>query len=228
MNKISAWLESVLQGMPEGAEGLEELLATVSGFEFPIMLITVICLTFFAYYGYNLFRKALFVVGAVIFGAAGSLYLSPIILTTLGEAAPQNVNVSVVTGIICAVLGAVLIRFLYKFALFICGTLFGYTAGCLILAPLLAQVTKVEWFLTQTGMVVIGAALAIILGIVCVTLFKPVFIISSAIPGMIYSGATLGASIFVSSDEVAVTVCSVIGLLVGMHAAYYQFKHSEG
>ena len=216
-----------MQGMPEGAEGLEELLSTVSGFEFPIMLITVICLTFFAYYGYRLFRRALFVVGAVIFGAAGSIYISPIIVTTLGESAPTNVNISIITGIICAVLGAVLIRFLYKFALFICGTLFGYTAGCLFLSPLLAQATKVEWFLTQTGMVVIGAALALILGIVCVTLFKPVFIISSAIPGMVYSGITLGSSIFVVADETVTTMCAIIGLLVGIHASYYQFKHSE-
>ena len=217
-------MSAITSLIPEGVIP-ENIMSLITGAMFPVVLVAVIGLGFLAFRGFWFFEKALTVMGAIFFGAAGSTMLGPIVVASLGESAPANVNLSVIIGLICAALGAVLIRVLYKVALFVCGAFFGYTAGHAI-AALLASLTKAEFFTTGNGDLITCIVVAVLVGILCVFLFKPVYIIVTSIPTMVAAGILLGTSIVTTGDQTVLIVSGVVGLIVGIAAASHQFKHS--
>lgn len=183
---------------------------------FPIVLVAAIVAGIFAFYGYTLFKKCLALFGAVAFGVAGSV----ISASFLSEISIPLVNIASIIGIVCAVIGAVLMIHVYKLAIFVVGAAGGYFAAQLVIVPMLA--------LEGTVALVVSIVAAVIVAILALLLFKPLFILLTSVVLMVGVGAISAFALFVEPTVVFVAVTAVIGLIVGICAAKKQFADHKG
>ena len=200
---------------------LSALLGQFAGFLFPIVLVAVILLTFLARYGYTIFKKCVAFVGAVAFGYIGSSIVAPLVLGMLGLEIPL-VSLPTVIGIVFAILGAILMIYVYKLAVFCVGAAIGFFAAQIILVPMLAL----------EGMIALAVSgvLALVVGVIALLLFKPLFIIITSVFGMAAAGALTGLVLIPSAGEqlIILAVFAVIGVIIGIVYAKKQFEDHEG
>ena len=88
---------------------------------FLIVLVGALVLGLLAIYSYKIFRITLTLGGAIVFGVLGCFLLAPIVTGMMGEAVPKDISMPFAVGFVCAIIGGVLMKFLFKFALFVSG-----------------------------------------------------------------------------------------------------------
>lgn len=186
-----------------------------------LTLVTVVIGVVIAFYSYRIFRVALSVMGAVIFGGIGEMYIAPMIFKTASEG---MFNYSALVALGCALVGAILMGAIYKLALFVCGAAAGYLSGGFV-ASLLAP--SVEFFASETGILVTGIACAVILGVLSIFLFKFLYIVGSGLLGMYVSGGALVAYALQGDGDIVKYAPFVIAVVGGIIAAVFQYKHAE-
>ena len=190
--------------------------ALTASLTFPVVLVAAIVAGIFAFCGYTLFKKCLALFGAVAFGVAGSTLAT----TYLANVSVPLINLSSIIGIVCAVIGAVLMIYVYKLAIFVVGAAGGYFAAQIIIVPMLQ--------LEGTVALIASAAAAIVVAILAVLLFKPLFILLTSVVTMTGVGAVSAFALFVEPTMIFVAVTAVIGLIVGICAAKKQFTDHKG
>lgn len=200
---------------------LSALLGQFAGFMFPIVMVAVLLLSFLARYGYTIFKKCVAFVGAIAFGYIGSSIVAPLVLGMLGLEIPL-ISLPTVIGIVFAIIGALLMIYVYKLAIFFVGAAVGYLAAQIILVPMLA--------LEGIIAIAVSAVLAIVVGVIALLLFKPLFIIITSVFGMAGAGALTGLVLIPSSSEnlIILAVFAVIGVIIGIVYAKKQFEDHEG
>lgn len=186
-----------------------------------VILITVVIGIVIAFYSYKIFRVALAVMGALIFGGIGEMYVAPMIFKTASEG---MFNYSALVALGCALLGAILMGAIYKLALFVCGGAIGYLSGGFV-AALLAP--HVEFFASETGVLVTSIACAVILGVLSIFLFKFLYIVGSGLLGMYISGSAIVTYAMQGDGEIVKYAPFVIAVVGGVIAAVFQYKHAD-
>ena len=182
---------------------------------FPIVLILAVVAGVLAFYGYTLFKKFLPLFGAVAFGIIGASIVAPLIPVTL-----PIVNLNAIVGIVLAVIGALLMIYAYKLAIFVIGAGIGFVVGYVVLAPMLS--------LSGVVALIVSGVLALIVAILSLRLFKPIFILVTSVVSLIAVGALGAFVVFAEPSIIFVAVLAVVGLIVGIFAAKKQFTDNAG
>ena len=193
---------------------------------FPVILIATLLLGLLAIYSYKIFRIALTVGGAIIFGALGSIVIAPFIIKFI-PTPPVGIELEYAIGFAFALLGGCIMKFFFKVALFISGAGAGVVLGAPICAIIRGIFPTVELFNHQLGEWVVSGVCALILGIISLFLFKFIYIVSTSLGGMIGAVVLIVASIKPQAGNAAMMVAILIGLIAGTIAAINQYKTSE-
>ena len=206
----------------ENLENLTAYLPIGEGTGNVILTLAMVIVGFvIALYSYKIFRVTLSVMGAVIFGFVGESYVAPAVITTASEG---MFNYSALVTLGCALVGAILMGVILKLALFVCGGAVGYLSGGFI-AGLLAP--SIEFFATETGVLVAGIAAAVILGVLSIFLFKLLYILGTGLAGMYIVGVALVGYAMQGSSEIVVYAPYAIAVLGGLIATVVQYKRES-
>ena len=172
-----------------------ELLSIISdAFSFPSLLVFAIVGIVAAFFGYYIFMKTLRIMVAIELG--GLAYSLTVTLLPAGMSAIEALPISIaaLVGIVFAVIGAIIARRIYKLFVFAIGAAFGAGFATALLegfAPTLLENQIVTYVVMAVG--------AILFGILFIKAFRPLFIISSSLVGMMGVGATVGIMLCPSS-----------------------------
>ena len=187
---------------------------------FPVIFALVISLIILAFYGYRLWTYEIKIIVAVVLGVVGyTLSLTYIPL----ESMPAGINLPAIIGFVCAILGAVIAKFLFKLSIFASGAVLGFMLGSAVFYPLLLGILTDIPFMYEPYMIyVVGGVIALLLGILFVTLFKHVYIIITSLGGMITAGYLVGVLIMPSTT--GIFVGAILGIVMGIVAMTKQYK----
>ena len=212
-----------MDGLLNSFEGvLPEEFAGMLGF--PIILVAVLILGLTALYSYRIFKIMLTVSGVLGAGISGYLVVAPLILKSLASA-PEAIDLQVIIGLVMALLGGLLINLLFKVALFLSGAASGFLAGVSVILPLLInQFPDSEFFTGNAGMWVVGGICALILGILCIFLFKFLYITISSVGGMTGAAVLIGSQVAPTGGTIVLIVSALVGVIAGIFAAVHQYK----
>lgn len=185
------------------------------------LLSTMIACIFDAFLGFRLL-KPLVILSAISTGyQIGSVELGILVADVggAGEILP------LVLGIVCAILFGLLALKVYKICVYIMGGCFGIIFGLCV-----PMVVFSLFDLSAVGLIV-GIILAIVLVVPAAKLFynklyKPLYILTSSIGGMMAAAMCL-AMIF-TFDIALIGLAMLVGLVLGIPAAIYQFKVNRG
>ncbi|MBQ7389654.1 MAG: hypothetical protein IJW02_00955 [Clostridia bacterium] len=181
------------------------------------LITTMIACIFDAFFGFK-FLRPLVIISAIYTGFdIGSVELGMLVADVggAGEILP------LVLGIVCAILFGLLALKVYKIAVYIMGGCFGIIFGLCV-----PMVVFSLFDLSAVGLIV-GIILAIVLVVPAAKLFynklyKPLYILTSSIGGMMAAAMCL-AMIF-TFDIALIGLAMLIGFVLGILAAIYQFK----
>ena len=205
----------------------EEYFTFLQNSSFYISLGLIAAFVVFALFGYKLFKIELAIIGAGAFGLLGFWYLAPLIVNALGEKVPENVNIYVITGLACAVIGAVLVILIHKLAIFVGGAAVGAAAGWGICIAVGMYYTDSEFINSMAGHIVFAAVGGILLGVLFLFLFKPIYIIVTSVGGMTVVGYLVASTVMSIQSPVVVGISMAVGGVLGIFAAVYQFKSNR-
>lgn len=190
----------------------------------PVAIIAVISLIL-ALYGFRLLRPAVAIEGA----AVGFLFGYNNLALLVGDAVSGD-WLPITLGIAVAVIGALIAYKVYKIVLFLDVALGTYLYGYELFSEMFREVTELPVsteFLVQT----VSLVCAIVIAFVVYKLFKPIYIVSSAITGM----ALLAVAVVIPLEtvggavaETAATIAVYVGLVLAIPAAIKQFKSCKG
>ena len=187
---------------------------------FPVIFAIVISLIILAFYGYRLWTYEIKIIVAVVLGVVGYTLSSTYIPL---ESMPAGINLPAIIGFACAILGAVIAKFLFKLSIFASGAFLGFMLGSAVFYPLLLGILTDMPFMYEPYMIyVVGGVIALLLGILFVTLFKHVYIIISSLGGMITAGFLVGTLIMPSNAGIFVGVA--LGIVMGIVSMTKQYK----
>lgn len=187
---------------------------------FPVIFAIVISLIILAFYGYRLWTYEIKIIVAVVLGVVGYTLSSTYIPL---ESMPAGINLPAIIGFACAILGAVIAKFLFKLSIFASGAFLGFSLGSVVFYPLLLGILTDVAFMYEPYMIyVVGGVIALLLGILFVTLFKHVYIIITSLGGMITAGFLVGTLIMPSNAGIFVGV--ILGIVMGIVAMTKQYK----
>lgn len=197
-----------------------------STFGTPALLAAVIIGIALAFFGYKLFRASLAAVGALFFGAAADLFYSTL-SKLFGNFEFEALNMRALTVIAAALLGALLMRYIHKLALFLAGAIFGWSFGAIALYVLLPGLSNIEFLKTEAGVYTALAVCALLFAILTPLLFKLFFIFTSSVLSLTVCAVAIGLSLFKSADYTVLIVSAAVGILFGIIAMIYQYKEAE-
>ena len=211
----------------------EGLLAFINGAGAYVIVAIIASLFLLATWGWRLFRLALPIEGALIFGLIGS-YVAPIATGALGMSNIGPVNLSVLIIFVLALIGALLMKFFYKFAIVLIGAAGGWGAGSAIGAIIAVSFPDMAFFaVTERGFswgaLVVSGICALIVAALSVFIFKGLYIVVTSVCGMISAAALAGISLF-SMTEINTTIiaaCGAVGIVAGIICCVHQFRTAE-
>ena len=182
----------------------------------------IISFLFIALFSYRLLKLEIVLSGISLGFTFGHDTLGMLI----GESI-EGFNASIVLGIVCAILFALLAIKVYKALIYLCGGIVGASIG--LMFPMLLLEAFID-----------SAIIPIIVGIVCAIalavpfaklfykkIFKPLYIITASLVGMIYA-SMLVAYLILGDDASVLAVSAIIGLILAIPAMIFQFKINKG
>ena len=185
----------------------------------PFLIGAIIGALFAAFFAFRFFKLSLIVSGAFLGYSIGSVTLDMLLSDRITE-----FNASLVLGLICAVLFAIIVPKFYKLCIYLIGGYLGFFLGIAIVAPVL----------TAFGYEDIGAIVGVVAGIVLifpaakifVRLFKPYLILSTSFGGSMIAAICTSLLIF-GDNAVAILAFALVGLVLTVISAAAQFKMNE-
>jgi len=218
--------------MNQFLEAIEEyvsadLMSLLESYFFIAALVCVLVGGLVALYSYKVFRIVLVLVGSLVFGAVGGIFLGPWLEEVL-TFIPETINFSAILGFLLAILGGFIMHFFLKFALFVTGAAIGWFGMYVFGLPFLTlQFPDVEFFSSDAGKILLPILAAIILGVLFIFLFKFLFIVITAFGGMTFSAFFAVIAVMPSFDTIALIVLLAIGVVAGICATVFQYKSNS-
>ena len=219
MNILSL-IELFKGNIPENLKGF------FGSFSTPVLIVAVTVGVAVAFFGYKLFRASLAVIGAIFFGTAANLFY-PTISTFMGNFTVESLDMRTTTVIAAALIGALLMRYLHKLALFLAGGIFGWSFGAVALYALLPRLSEIEFLKTEAGVYTALIASVLLFAILTPLLFKLLFIFLTSVLSLTACAVAVAMSLFNSADYTVLTVSAVMGLALGFVAMVYQYRAAE-
>jgi len=201
-------------------EYINQILHIVSQYFFITLVSAAILLIINAFFGYKIFKFAIIVESAIGLGFIAYTFIGP----WMFQNPPDGVDLSAILGIVFAIIGALLAKFFIKIMLFVNGAGLGFAIG-LISSYLLSASN--EFFAKEWVPYVFGAIAALILGVLFIFFFKPVYIIVSSVFGLAAAGFIISYLICPEIYVIFSVIMTAIGLVFGIVAAVYQFKQNS-
>lgn len=183
----------------------------------PFIIGMIVGLAIVAFFGFKLLRIELVIAGAIIGYSIGSTTLVALVGDSI-----TGVNIALILGIVCAVIGVLLSAKVYRLMIFVYGGLIGYVVGTVLFPGMVAGFTSLP-VSAETLVTVMSVVVGIIFAFVIYRLFKPLYIISTSIFGMLCVG-TLTLALISGGNETASGIGAIVGLVIGVFAMIHQFK----
>ena len=194
---------------------------------FYCVLTAAVSLILFSYFSYRIFRISLSVSGCIGLGILGYLFVGEPIVAAMGESAPAVVNLPALLGVVFAIVGLILAKFLYKLVLFLCtavGAFFLYKTVLTTFSVALPEFLMLD---TAEGLIIAAAIGALLTGVLMLLLFKPIYILSTSLLGTGIAVVLLLFALFPHNAETVLILGIVFGMPAGIPAVVYQFRHSR-
>jgi hypothetical protein len=220
---IIALIESKLLGLlPENILGLYNAnrVIVLLGFAFLLLLLAV--------QGYKIFKSLLYVVGAVGFAYVGYTYLVPHLPESFVQVMPEGVSAAVVVAVVCALVAVFLTRCAFPFMIMILGAGTGYLLGSMVVyGKLIGYFHTLTFLQTPVVKYVIGGALAAVLGIVFLLMFKHLFMVATSFGGSLLAALALQKIIMPGADQTIVIAFAIVSVAFGIFCVVKQYKQEE-
>lgn len=194
--------------------------------EFPIAIIIVLLFTALAFYSYSLFKKSVELAGAISLGALGYYLSDFIIFGAATESAEGNIDVCALIGIGCAILGAIVAHSVYKLAIFASGSAIGYALGSVVLTEIGNSIES-DALSNPAIVATFSTVSALVLGALFLVAFKPLYIFTTSLGGMVIASYVLISTVFVNDTDARSISAIIVGLVVGAIAVIYQYKNDD-
>lgn len=223
MNTIIEFLKTTIAeaGIPE------ETLTLITTYLFYVLLATSITLVLFAFWGYKIFKAFLPIVGAAGFGTVGYMLIAPLVTKALGESLTIGIDIPVVIGWACAIIGAILMGSFLKFALFVEGAGIGFVVGAYVFNTLGALNPTVAFLQGDVGYYIVSGLAALILALIFVFLFKYIYIFITSVGGLAIVGGVLGLTLMSELNPIVLYVAAGVGAIVGIFAMVFQLRRAN-
>lgn len=202
------------------------LKAYFSTFSAPTLLASLVLGLILAFFGYKLYRTSLAAVGALFFGASANLFY-PTISNLMGDFSVEPLNMRFATVIIAALLGALVMRYVQKLALFLVGAIFGWSFGAVALYAISPMLSEIEFFKTPSGIYTVLSVCALLFAILTPLIFKLLFIFTTSVAGLTVCTVALALSLFNNVNYVLLAASAIAGLVLGIVAMMYQYREAE-
>lgn len=199
---------------------LQPILDFIDKYFFVTLISAVLFLVFNAFFGYKIFKFAIIIESSVGLGFLFYAFVGPFFVKTV----PESVNVYAIFGIVGAIVGILLAVFLLKLMLFINGAALG-AISCLsffFLFTFDSAILSSTWFA-----ITVSVISAILIGLLFVFLFKPIYILITSVGGMTLAGFILSALICPAILVILSIIFSAVGFILGIAAAVYQFRRNS-
>lgn len=200
-------------------ECANQIWGLISQYFFITLISAVILLIINAFYGYKIIKFTIIAESSIGLGFVGNSLLAPLIF----QNPPERVNLAAIMGIVFAIAGALLAIFLFKLMLFINGAGIGAILGafgCYLLSP--DGVSTKTWVIA-----VICSVGAIVLGVLFIFLFKPVYIIVTSVLGLSLAGFIISYVICPDVYVIFSVIMTAIGFIAGIAASVFQFRKNS-
>lgn len=227
---MNAILDSFKTSLTE-AGAPEEVITLLTTYFFAVMLASAVALVVFAFWGFKIFRVCLPLGGAIAFGAVGNLLIAPLVTGAIGGEALYlgsfGIDIAAAIGVVCAILGAVIMGVFFKFALFLLGAGTGYVVGANVFYMIGNGATE-GFFASNVAFYIVAAVAALIVAILFVLLFKYIYIFVTSVGGLAEVGAIIALTLMVDIIPVVLYAAMAVGAIVGIFAMVYQIRHANG
>ena len=201
-------------------EYINQILNFINQYFFITLISAAILLIINAFFGYKIFKFAITVESAVGLGIIAYTFIGPWIF----QNPPEKVNLSAILGILFAALGALLAGFFIKTMLFVNGAGLGFflgSGGAYLLSA------NNEFFAQNWVIICVGVLAALILGVLFIFFFKPIYILVSSVLGMSLVGFIISYIVCPDIYVIFSVIMVAIGFIAGIVAAVYQFKKNS-
>ena len=184
----------------------------------PTAIGSIIGFLLLAFFSFRFFKLGIVLIGAFLGFSFGSADLGMLVSDRIDSFDP-----SLVLGITCALVFAILAPKFYKLCIYLLGGIIGGAIG---------------YMLTLNVLVALGSSVRIIIIPISLILaffgakllyrfFKPYLIISSSIIGSICA-ATLTATLIFGENEIVTGIFAILGLILSIVAMIAQFRMNRG
>ena len=184
----------------------------------PTAIGSIIGFLLLAFFSFRFFKLSIVLIGAFLGFSFGSADLGMLVSDRIDSFDP-----SLVLGITCALVFAILAPKFYKLCIYLLGGIIGGAIG---------------YMLTLNVLVALGSSVRIIIIPISLILaffgakllyrfFKPYLIISSSIIGSICA-ATLTATLIFGENEIVTGIFAILGLILSIVAMIAQFRMNRG
>lgn len=215
MNTIVSYINSMLGafGMNFGEPMIKMVLCSL----FLVMVISIVADAFF---GYKIYKIYIAIIGAVIFGLIGyivsAFMLSAVVL-------PLGIDLPAVIGLACAGLGTIIAHYLFRFNMMIIGIVLGFVLGGFVVLPMVQSFMPALLEAESAKYWIVGVCLFLCtaLFVIC---YRFVFIFFYSVLGMTVASVLAGMMIFPASGIFVWILFAIIGLVIGIFAAIYQYR----
>lgn len=193
-----------------------DLGALTSGIKPEVAIAGIVVCFVLAFFGMRLYKICLSVMGATGMGfAAYTLFKDGGIL---GDKLPaiEGINVVAILSIGTAIIGLILGIVLPKLVMFIGGV----GMGCLA-TPILIQAFVPTAGFDDRVVIIIGVTIGVILGILMSLLFRPMYVLTTAIGSMAIAGILLASLILPGQDPM---IPALVGAAIGIIPMIVQIR----
>lgn len=205
-------------GLPEG------LISIYSNFTIPITLVLVALFGLIAFFGYRIFKYAVYLVSAVSFAVFGNVFVLDFVKGFIAPLIPESISVAAIAGLIFALLGLLLSIFCYKFVMFLVGGGLTFLLSDFFIA-ILSMFVSLPSFLTEgIGKTIISVILSLVVGLLFMSFFKFIYILLTSVGSLSLAFALLIIAIIPNADASLAGTACFIGAIIGVVAMFLQFK----
>ncbi len=200
-----------------------EITEALGNMGFIVPIIASVVFVFLAFYSYKIFKICLFLFGLVGGYFAGSMYVAPLVEACI----PTTVDkLDMICGIVCGVIAGVLAIVIYKLAIFAGSAFLTFTVTSpiltIMLEPLSADIEKIGIGYEIVAMIAAGL-IGVLVGIIVLKLFKPVYIVSTAV-GFSVSAVEILVIGLLGMNIPLLALAAIGGNVLGVFACITQFK----
>lgn len=238
-------ITEMLSGLaPEASEGGTDIIGMLTAKIFALLppealafyqanrmvcLLGCICvLMVLAVQGYKLFKMLMYAGSAYAFAYLGMMYLAPKLPASVTSLIPEGVQADAVVAILCALIAVFLTRCAYNFMIMLLGGVAGYFLGAKVVYGMLIQhFHTLEFLQHEVVKHVVGGALAVVLAILFILLFKHLFMVIASFGGSVAAALVLQSLVMPAGDMTIKIAFAVLGFALGIFCIVHQYKQEE-